>query len=613
MRLLALVLLSVVPWQACGAEERLEGDYFLVAMPTLEALTVTNESGEGATLGQAPRQPGLDAAQLWTLMAIEGEGGKSLYQIRSKYNGRSLLAANCDRESDVEVKLLPDAGSFDRGWTVEPEGRGHRIEACGGARRMTIAGAQEHNQAKVILEPIAGQPGGQWLLYPAVERSRPSEVKIASAYDNLSRRYYITALPSARSEEARLDRLRLSDYQPSGLYVYAGETLSVIVRGQVTPPDGLAILVAPANGQERSGSISLLQEVDAAPGRTDLAIERDGLVYFRYLDTGFSAFAPPPLQVEVAGGTPIPLYVLGKTRFPDWLTMLSQAASAPVVEFVSEHAIITATRAVHKRFEDQDPAAILGFIERLVALYNEVSGLDGSSALHEPSPLRLHYRQEEDAVARPRRRRAIVADDGVIHVSEASMADLLRTRKSMRSAWSIWCVTGQSYEQSHWPREIMGEEFAGIYALHAAERLGVAPEWLMTDSKAGKTSWRSVVHYFTPGTDGLPDRNEDSQDIHECGTLSRAGIYEQLRQRLGPQFYPRLHQYYRAHPLVAADTVDDDRRLQAFVLRTSIVAGRDLSRFFRDWDLPVAATTQAELRRVDLPPVGDHPFVRRPE
>ncbi len=605
VRLLALAVLFSMPWHAWGAEVRLEGDYFLVAMPSLEALTVTGESGEAAMLGQASRRPGLDARQLWTLTAVEGAGGQRNYRIRSKYNGSLLSAGNCDQESDVE--LLPDGGSFGQGWTVRPEGRGHRIEACGSTKMLALAEAQKRDQAKVTLEAIAGRPGPHWLLYPTAERSRQPEGKIVSAYDNFNRRYHIAALPSAQSEEARLDRLRLSDYQPSGLYIRAGETLSVTVRGQVAPPDGLTILVAPVDDQEGSGPTPLLQEVHVRPGRTDLVIEHGGVVYLRYLDTGFSASAPPPLQVELAGGTPIPLYVLGKTRFQDWLTMLSQAASAPVVELVSEHAIITATRAVHKRFEDQDPAAILGFIERLIALYDEVSGLDGSSSLHTPSPLRFHYRQGGGEVGQSRRRHVIAADDSVIRLSEASMADLLHTRKSLRAAWSIWCAAGQSYEQFHWPREIIGEEFAEIYALYAAERLGVGLEFLASGSKDRRTSWRSVVHYFTPGIHGLPDRDDGPQDIDACGTSPRPGLYEQLRQRLGRQFYPQLQQYYRAHPLTAADTVDEERRLQAFMLRASIVAGRDLSSFFRDWDLPVATATQAELRRLALPSAGGHP------
>ncbi|MER8712516.1 M60 family metallopeptidase [Mesorhizobium sp. M0228] len=81
----------------------------------------------------------------------------------------------------------------------------------------------------------------------------------------------------------------------------------------------------------------------------------------------------------------------------------------------------------------------------------------------------------------------------------------------------------------------------------------------------------------------------------------RLVMFDQLRRGLGEDFYPKLHRYYREHPLDDANK-QDAVKVQTFILRASTVANQDLTRFFSDWGLHIEQETADRLKRLNLPP-----------
>jgi hypothetical protein len=90
----------------------------------------------------------------------------------------------------------------------------------------------------------------------------------------------------------------------------------------------------------------------------------------------------------------VPLYIEGQTRFDEWHHILTSLPSAPLVEMMSTHVLITTTSRVYSLVPQGDPSEILSTLEKILGWYDELSGLDGSAEFNQPSPLRVLYLQD---------------------------------------------------------------------------------------------------------------------------------------------------------------------------------------------------------------------------
>jgi hypothetical protein len=151
--------------------------------------------------------------------------------------------------------------------------------------------------------------------------------------------------------------MKLMDYQPSGVYVEKGESLSVMVRGLSSSPDGLTIMIGPMNSFYDKDPQNDPQLIVANERRTDFVAKRNGPIYFLYSDSGFNRAALPMLDVTIThGGSPFPLYIEGQTRFDEWRHILAALPSAPLVEMMSPHVLITVTGKVYSQAPQGDPS-----------------------------------------------------------------------------------------------------------------------------------------------------------------------------------------------------------------------------------------------------------------
>jgi hypothetical protein len=603
VHLVAGLLLAAIA-TTTGAAEIPEGDYYIVAKHSYKALTAFEDRHGEIVLGQSARTPKDGPAQLWTITRATEKTNDATYQIRSRRYGTYLAEGDENENGDTSVVLRDKQSAGGQIWRFKPHLNSYGIEMDDSGTTLNVTGNERGDGAQIIVYDASLDDNAQWWLYSAGNGDRSAAASAeTSEFDNLKKRYRLVAMPAAIPEANRLRRMRLMDYQPSGVFVKKGEAVSVMAKGLPLSPDGLTIMIGPMNSFWDERPQDNPQLITAREGLTDFTAKRDGLIYFHYADSGFNA-ALPPIDVEIArGGSSIPLYILGKTSLEDWRKMLANTG-APFVEMMSEHVAITATPKVYMSAPRDDPAEILDTLEQILGWYDALSGLDGSSELHRASRLRIHYQQ--DTVTSPK-----VFDDGVymyasdyfVGVPGSNMGDLLDL-KTLRQAWSIWHETGHKYQQGDWTWDEIVESTVNIYSLNAQAHFGYPSRLKERDPDTGKTPLELAARYLTRKTrdfDNAKQMRVGADDDFELWV--RLVMFDQLRRGLGEDFYPKLHRYYREHTLDnAVDEEDVAAMLQAFILRASTVANRDLTRFFSDWGVHIEPETAERLKRLNLPP-----------
>jgi hypothetical protein len=599
--LLAAILTAM--YTSASAAAITEGEYYIVGKDSSKALTATEAGNGDMVLGQSDRRAN-DRGQLWTLVKT-GQPGKAAFEIRSRKYGSYLAKGKPNENGDTSAVLTHEANASGEFWTFQQNLTSYGVVYGESGTSLNVTGSSQSDNALIILFDTGLDDNAQWLLYPANERGTvASPTPAASVLDNLNKHYRLAPMRSAALEAMRLRRSKLMDYQPSGVYEQKGEHLSLTVRGLSSSPDGLTVMVGPMNSFEGGKPQDDPQLVVANEGGTDFVAKRSGPIYFLYSDSGFNSVALPVLDVTIThGGNPFPLYIEGKTRFDEWRHLLVTLPSAPLVELMSKHVLITATSRVYSKAPPDDPSAILDTLEKILGWYDELSGLDGSSELDQPSGLRVHYLQDTVTPAKVFDSVYMYATDYFVGVPGENMGDLLDVKK-LRHAWSIWHETGHKYQQRDWTSDKNVETTVNIYSLYAQAHFGYPSNLEERDPNNGKSRFDLAARYLARKNRNFDnDRQMQFSDEDADSALwVRLVMYDQLRAGLGPDFYPRLHKYYRANPLDDSVIQDPAAQLQSFVLRSSIVSGRDLTRFFSDWGIVISRQTAARIQALKLPP-----------
>ncbi|AET94359.1 S-layer domain-containing protein (plasmid) [Burkholderia sp. YI23] len=578
----------LVPYGA-GAKVR-EGEFYIVSNASFKALTAQVQSDGTIVLVQSKWTPELAASQIWTVTK-EGSGFRLYSRLHERY---VTLGARVD--------LDEASGEARQNWSIEADANAVTIAATGTKTGLAIEHQALRDGARVEVDAQAGQ----WRLYEVGNASadhayRPLDAAARSTYDNANRRYHLNAFAPDAIEADRLRGFRWTDYHPSGLYVSKGESVVIDVTGLADDgPDGLVILVGNKNGFYRRQPAGDPQMILATEGRNTFVASRDGLLYFEYTDSGFNERPRASIDVFVReGGRPAPFYVEGVTTPGEWRAMLQRYADAPLIEMAGNRTMFTVSRAMYDRAGAADPSMLLGYVERVMGYYDAISGLDGSSALDTPSPLRVHFVQDAISTHAELQDAYMYATYYMIGLPLDSAAEtLLKPAKS--EEWGVWHELGHMYQQWDWTWPGVTETTVNIYSLHALQRLGtpmVSPLLRTVDAHGAKSRLDLATRYLAQ-----PSRNfldDASFPVPSEALWIRLVMYEQLRRALGDAFYARLHKAYRLHPLTE-DEGGDRNEVQTFVLRACIAANLDLTEFFSRWGLPVDNATRAAVAGMKL-------------
>lgn len=410
----------------------------------------------------------------------------------------------------------------------------------------------------------------------------------AATWDNEAGNYALSPLPDAATEALRLDTDEREDQQPLGRMVQAGEGLTI------TLPDlSDAVSASLIIGFRPMWGVSQGQQVEPLrPGQSRITATQAGPVYL--LLTG----AGPDVEFSLSGGKVIPLYVDGAMAAQDWQAELVAHKGAAFLQLVGDRAMITLTGQAYAAAPIPDPAASFAMIDQVLALQDDLSGLDGSAALDMPTPLRQHFVVDFRASAADRQNFYMYATDGFIGMLPDNTGDLTDPGK-LAQEWAIWHEVGHIHQQNSWTWGSVTEINVNVWSLFVQEALG-NPNRLTEPEDGGKSTLARARDYLGQG-DGPPDFMADDYDT----VFIRLVMFHQLQRVYGWGLFRGLNRATRSDPLPPDAT--DQAKVDYFVGKICSLTGDDLRGFFDRWGLRASDAALAEIGRWGLPQPATDP------
>ncbi|MGK9148202.1 M60 family metallopeptidase [Plantibacter flavus] len=378
----------------------------------------------------------------------------------------------------------------------------------------------------------------------------------------------VVALISAGEAQAREGRSYAhSDLQPTGRYVEKGEDLTVTVPGDM---NGAALVVglygshAVANGGASVGHSSH----GLRAGVNTITADRDGMVY---LQSETSAGA-----VTVAGGLPVPTYLVGRTDRATFDAQLAAWSSTPYVSLVGDRIFGDfQRRIVVEAVKGQDLDVRIASWDTVVQLTDDAYGLAKSaSGVGHRYDHRMYVSNPDTGAGYASATNSRIT----FQVDTGAGKDLLA---GGFDNWGLWHEIGHTYQPSI-VRDGggLGEVSVNISALYVQERLGYP-------SRVDSAGIRNGFAAFRQTPIGERAYNKISD------LFLKVFMFDQLRRAFGDDFYAQLAQEIRMQDARGYDRAyaGHDR----FIWEASRIADRDLTPFFREWGLPVEGALAEEL------------------
>ena len=360
-------------------------------------------------------------------------------------------------------------------------------------------------------------------------------------------------------------RMSFSPYEPTGIYVKPGEEVVIQVEG---------------NQQIRAyiGTYSYEKEepkqFNLNPGENKISSSNGGLLYFyNYHNTG------EVVAKVKKGGTPNPLFILGKHTTKDWKRMLAENPNPYAIEMKGENSLLTMhPETVKEHLKQEDPAALLKKHDEIINIEHKISGLskDGAGVANQGKHS-IHFVEDwytDNYMYATYYRTAY---------SKGNLESVLNLEELTNDGWGPWHEVGHQHQQDTWLWDGLGEVTVNIYSLAVQTTFGHKTRL----EQEGR--YEAAFAYL-----GKPDAQE-KMDVFE-----KLVMFWQLNLAYGDQFYPNLHQMYRLLHDTELPKSDEEKK-QMFIYMTSKVAGQNLIPFFDKWGLIANDATREKIEKLNLP------------
>ncbi|WP_242247699.1 putative mucin/carbohydrate-binding domain-containing protein [Bacillus cereus group sp. BfR-BA-01523] len=375
-------------------------------------------------------------------------------------------------------------------------------------------------------------------------------------------------LPKGDVEEIRelhQRRMSFSPYEPTGIYVKPGEEVVIQVDG---------------NQQIKAyiGTYSYEKEepkqFNLNPGENRISSPNGGLLYFyNYHNTG------EVVAKVKKGGTPNPLFILGKHTTEDWKRMLAENPDPYAIEMKGENSLLTMhPETVAEHLKQEDPAALLKKHDEIINIEHKISGLskDGVGVANQGKHS-IHFVEDwytDNYMYATYYRTAY---------SKGNLESVLNLEELTNDGWGPWHEVGHQHQQNTWLWEGLGEVTVNIYSLAVQTTLGHKTRL----EQEGR--YEAAFAYL-----GKPDAQE------KMNVFEKLVMFWQLHLAYGDQFYPKLHQMYRVLHDIEMPKSDEEKK-QMFIYMTSKVAGQNLIPFFDKWGFIPNDDTREKIEKLNLP------------
>ncbi|HDR7715453.1 putative mucin/carbohydrate-binding domain-containing protein [Bacillus albus] len=360
-------------------------------------------------------------------------------------------------------------------------------------------------------------------------------------------------------------RMSFSPYEPTGIYV---------------KPDGEVVIQVEGTQQIKAyiGTYSYEKEepkqFNLNPGENKISSPNGGLLYFyNYHNTG------EVVAKVKKGGTPNPLFILGKHTTKDWKRMLTENPDPYAIEMKGENSLLTMhPETVAEHLKQEDPAALLKKHDEIINIEHKISGLskDGVGVANQGKHS-IHFVEDwytDNYMYATYYRTAY---------SKGNLESVLNLEELTNDGWGPWHEVGHQHQQDTWLWDGLGEVTVNIYSLAVQTTFGHKTRLEQ------ERRYEAAFAYL-----GKPDAQE------KMNVFEKLVMFWQLHLAYGDQFYPNLHQMYRLLHDTELPKSDEEKK-QMFIYMTSKVAGQNLIPFFDKWGLFANDATREKIEKLNLP------------
>ncbi|WP_433854556.1 M60 family metallopeptidase [Streptomyces kronopolitis] len=382
-------------------------------------------------------------------------------------------------------------------------------------------------------------------------------------------------LPSAERERKRLGRTNArADFQPTGYALKPGGTLKVSL-GEL-PKGATAEAVIGTYGYGRGAKPEQPRRHTLVKGSNAIPDAEGGVVWIRVSSEDAGSAGPVPITFGTQDVNEIPVFCDGKTHPGSWRRAIENSQlkdDHSPVQIVGKHVVLTVWRSSALKYADHDPGALLRAYENILRAEDRIAAIGSSSGEAPESPLRILASERLSGDPNATNYRISLPAGG---------AEGMLTVAGLKGAWGVWHELGHMQQQASWTPKALTETSVNVYSLAAQRSFQEEP------SKAAP--YDKKAHDFLD--DPRPDKKfEDNKNFYV-----RLVMLEQLRAAFGDQFFTALHKEVRAHEQVAGDA----QRRKNFMVLSSKIAGKDLTRFFTEWGWKPDESTRSAVAALHL-------------
>jgi hypothetical protein len=329
-------------------------------------------------------------------------------------------------------------------------------------------------------------------------------------------------------------------------------------------------------------------------GTNRFVARQNGPLFIRFTSPDSKPAASTEIDVSIADGKPLPLFVQGRTTLADWRAQLDSYADAPFVQLVDGQSMITLPRGVYRRAPIADPSATLATIGQVLDMQDALAGLDGAKPTDARTPLREHFLVDFRTSRKQSQRVYMYATDQFIGMFAGNTTDLTDPAR-LRNEWAIWHEVGHTRQQASWTWETLAEVSVNLFSLYVQEKMG-EPSRLDEPEYDGITPRERAREYLARASRNyISDPDGKYQEL----TFVRLVMFDQLKRAYGWNLFTRLFRYYREHPL--PEDASEVTKIDQFVVTMCKLSGNDLRPFFEKWGLRVSADAYRRIAALRLP------------
>nr|WP_088327783.1 putative mucin/carbohydrate-binding domain-containing protein [Bacillus cereus] len=360
-------------------------------------------------------------------------------------------------------------------------------------------------------------------------------------------------------------QMSFSPYEPTGIYVKPGEEVVIQVEGT----QQIKAYIGTYSYEKEEP-----KQFNLNPGENKISSSNGGLLYFyNYHNTG------EVVAKVKKGGTPNPLFILGKHTTKDWKRMLAENPNPYAIEMKGENSLLTMhPETVAEHLKQEDPAALLKKHDEIINIEHKISGLskDGAGVANQGKHS-IHFVEDwytDNYMYATYYRTAY---------SKGNLESVLNLEELTNDGWGPWHEVGHQHQQDTWLWDGLGEVTVNIYSLAVQTTFGHKTRLEQ------ERRYEAAFAYL-----GKPDAQEKMDEFEKLV------MFWQLHLAYGDQFYPNLHQMYRLLHGTERPKSDEEKK-QMFIYMTSKVAGQNLIPFFDKWGLIANDATREKIEKLNLP------------